>query len=156
MPKHIRLTTNQLKNYWKKVHKTRTCWLWVGSESRGYGTLKVLGTHLYSHRVAYFLATGNQPGKLEVCHSCDNTRCVNPQHLFLGTHLENMIDMKLKGRGNTRPICGEQHIHSKLTEKQIKQIRITPGTQQSIAQEYKISQALVCKIKHNQCWKHVR
>lgn len=75
------------------------CLEWTGSlDKNGYGKLKVQGKQYYTHRIAYQLGYGLDPKELFVCHKCDNPKCVNPQHLFLGTHQDNMDDMLRKGR----------------------------------------------------------
>lgn len=63
-----------------------------------YSMVRHQGKPTNAHRVAYLLARGEITNGLEVCHSCDNTRCINPAHLFLGTHKQNMVDMSAKGR----------------------------------------------------------
>lgn len=86
--------------FWADVKKTDSCWLWVGYSSNGrYGTLSVerkrLGAHIYSYMLHHGLY---ERPKLKVCHRCDVPLCVNPAHLFLGTHQENMLDASRKGR----------------------------------------------------------
>lgn len=98
------LTDQQLKNFWAKVNKTDTCWNWTGAQSpAGYGQFgvgdKTTGfKSVLAHRLSYLLQNGLIPNNLEVMHLCDNPSCVNPDHLRVGTHLENMQDMINKGR----------------------------------------------------------
>ena len=86
-----------LANFWNRVHKTETCWLWTGSiRPNGYGTIGRKG--ISTHRLAWELTYGPVPQALQVLHHCDNPPCVNPLHLFLGTHIDNMKDKSQKGR----------------------------------------------------------
>lgn len=98
------LSEKDVERFWSKVEPLRdpsTCWEWQGSVLRHhlpYGRFKAQGrTHL-AHRVSWFIAAGKDAGPLQVLHRCDNPRCVNPHHLFLGTHLDNMRDRNAKGR----------------------------------------------------------
>jgi len=77
------------------------CWLWKGAtNSDGYGMLRFRGKKDGAHRVAYTLFRGEIAPRMFVCHTCDIPCCVNPDHLWVGTHAENMRDMVAKGRHN--------------------------------------------------------
>lgn len=78
---------------------TGGCWWWLGAiNADGYGTLKVDGETVYAHRFAFEATYGPIPPDQEISHACDNPSCVRPDHLHLGSHADNMHEMKLRGR----------------------------------------------------------
>lgn len=96
----------EAKGFWEQVHKTESCWLWTGSIGRGgYGRFRKQreGLDKLAHRWCWIDQYGAIPDGLYVCHKCDIPLCVRPDHLFLGTHADNMLDKCRKGRarGNT-------------------------------------------------------
>ena len=99
MPKGVFARPSVADRFWKKVDKSGDCWLWMGLRFRsGYGMISVEGRSAVTHRVAWSLANGPIANGMFVLHSCDVRHCVNPAHLFLGTHADNMRDMTNKGR----------------------------------------------------------
>lgn len=87
------------ERFWSFVHKTATCWLWTGTTSgSGYGSFWNGSRPMRAHRFSWMLAGGELPAGMELLHQCDNPLCVNPAHLRLGTHAENMQEAKERRR----------------------------------------------------------
>ena len=152
-------TDRQLCNLWAKIDEggPDDCWNWTGGcNSAGYGMFGLGCSSMYlAHRIAYFLAKGD-PGKLCVCHSCDNPKCCNPTHLFLGTRADNNRDMAEKGRATS----GEKNPHSILTLAQVTEIKTTLkdpplGMGSALARKYGVSTATISRIKTGKRWGHV-
>lgn len=154
------------RRFWAKVDKRDPddCWLWTGSVLRsGYGMLAVKGKGTLAHRVSWGIHNGPIPigeGWHGVCvlHRCDVRNCVNPNHLFLGTHAENMRDMEAKGRG--RQPRGEKTAPAKLTEGDVLEIRrryASGGwTQTELGDEFGVSQAAISLIIVGRNWPWLR
>lgn len=142
-------------NFSKGYEKKNECWIWRNENKiNGYGIFGTKGKNLSAHRAAYMLFKGEIGNGLDVCHTCDNRRCVNPEHLFLGTRSVNMKDCLKKGRLS----CGEMRYNAKLTENDIKDIRrkrIEGKTYREIGQEHGVSYETCYDIANYRTWKHI-
>lgn len=165
------------------------CWEWPASVNpqTGYGQLSawVEGKHklFTAHRIAYSAAKGPIPDGLSVCHVCDNRKCVNPDHLFVGEQLDNMRDMWSKGRGRhvnaavpwqhanpervprgdrhhlkKDPSCmprGSAHPGAKLQEADVAYIRASAEKGVRLAERFGVSQGIISAIRTRRIWKHL-
>lgn len=130
------------KRFLEKVKVMESgCHEWQSTIHRdGYGKFFYLGRQVQAHRIAYMLFVGSPEGKF-VCHSCDNRKCVNPEHLFLGTSKDNVADMDLKGRRNRI---------RKLTPEMVLKVREMLAqrySQQYIADMFNVKQVAISRIK---------
>lgn len=176
------------KRFWMKVKmkSQNDCWTWTaGRNGSGYGAFKANGGQHAAHRVSYELSFGKIQEGLFICHRCDNPVCVNPRHLFVGTHKDNMKDMSTKGRSASgerhisrlhperlargdrhgshlhpeRVPRGERNGNAKMTSEKVRQIReallIEGVVQKEIAKQFGVSAHAVSKLNRNKSWKHV-
>ena len=133
------------------------CVEWGGSiQSDGYGTATFRSKFWLAHRLAWTLTNGPIPVGMCVCHKCDNPRCCNPNHLFLGSHSDNMADMRRKGRRkgvNTK----ERNGRARLSEEQVAMIRSLykrgEVRQVDLAARFSISQCMISAIVRGVNWK---
>src|SRR6185503_1885498 len=126
------------------------CWNWTGHiHHTGYGMYRSGG----AHRFSYEMANGPIPDGLWVLHKCDNRKCVNPDHLFLGTVQDNVDDMHAKGRAHKA--TGEASSNARLTTAQVIAIRGDNRIHAEIAKDYDISLSTVSAIKTKRNWVHV-
>jgi DNA-binding XRE family transcriptional regulator len=131
------------------------CWKTDFSCIRGgYPKISVEGKIKLVHRVMYELHFGEIPPGMYVCHTCDNRKCVNPDHLFLGTPQDNMDDMKNKGRSRK----GSQHGRAKLNEEQVLEIKRLLAekdlTHEKIAKRFGVSRQTITHIKNGKYWNY--
>lgn len=133
------------------------CWIWDGLRNKaGYGRIRLKYSDKTCHRYSWELHNGLIPKDKIVCHHCDVTSCVNPSHLYLGTHQDNANDRSNRNRG--RDQAGSKHNMAKLTEAQVLQIKeklINGATANQIMGEYSVSRMTVSNIKLSKSWKHI-
>lgn len=134
---------------WSSVDRSGgvdSCWNWQRSTtSKGYGVTYVKGKQVLAHRLALNVSGVSIPDGMYALHRCDNPRCCNPAHLFLGTKAENNADMHRKMRHS----FGERHKRSKLTSAQVEEIkaaRTSGKTQREVAAMFGIGQTQVWRI----------
>ena len=136
------------------------CWEWQGAprnknSNDSYGSTNIGRKSFLAHRASYELYKGEIPPGILVCHTCDNQKCVNPEHLFLGTHADNSRDMAQKHRG----VNGEKNKNSILTANKVMEIRFAEKMgnmrQKDIAGVFGVSVKTVAKIVNNKTWKHL-
>jgi hypothetical protein len=157
--------TDVVTRFWSYVSKKGVgCWEWTGCKhTAGYGMINMGGRYgriERAHRLSWIIHFGPIPDKLCVCHHCDNRKCVNPDHLFLGSRSDNNRDMKLKGRCDRikRP-RGERSGNSKLTESDIVNIRMeyskTKPLLRELSVKYGVSPQQIYRIVTRKSWAHV-
>lgn len=163
----VKVSEKTIKRFWSKVVKREgnMCWEWCAGASNNYGVFyaKELNGMGLAHRAAFAISRGYLPSsRLDVCHDCDNPKCVRFDHLFLGTRKDNMRDMSKKGRHLQTDIKshGELHYSAKLKEKDVHEIRslFKAGgmTCFHISLLMGISDSVVRQIVLGQIWKHVK
>lgn len=153
-----------------KIDPVSNCWIWqltLGKD--GYGKAKRRGQTIRAHRLSYLTFCGDIPSNLFVCHRCDTPACVNPSHLWIGTHFENELDKTNKGRRSPSPAIthpetipkGEQASASVLNAKQVEEVYVL-GMQNMLAKEIKaklglkVSESAICRILNGATWKHLK
>lgn len=156
---------NDAERFWAKVDKSGECWEWTGGLSNGYGRIRLggrTGKQILTHRLSYIWKHPLTIDLLEhpdicVCHRCDNPKCVNPSHLFLGSQHDNHNDMVLKGRIADKR--GEKHHLAKLTEHDVREIRTRYAnggiTQNKLALEYGVNNSTLNRIILRGRWSHI-
>jgi len=151
---------NTPDKFWSHVDKSGECWEWQGyCMPSGYGHWRYKGkTHL-CHRLSWMFTNGEISDGLCVCHHCDNPKCVKPDHLFLGTHADNVRDKVTKGRARGKTMFGEDNPASKLDKRQVRRIRHLRKecgfTLSRLAELYDVSIATIHRVIDGTTWSNV-
>lgn len=153
--RRIKIRITPLERFFKYVDITdeTDCWLWKGQipKERRYGYFTINSKALRAHRYIYTQIFGEIKKGYEVCHTCDNPSCVNPWHLFLGTHEDNMKDMVNKNRSRK----GEKSAKAKLTQEEVLKIKHDERKASFLSTEYKVSKSTIYDIKKGKTWCHL-
>lgn len=154
-PEYASPVQRQLRRFWNNVEKSDGCWTWTGAvfaNGLGYGSVYFDGKTRLAHRVSWLIHTGEEADKL-VLHHCDNPKCVNPEHLYVGDHKDNARDRETRNR--RRKIRGEEIGNSKLAEADVIAIRAAIGTCDELGERFGVSRSLISLIKLRKIWAHV-
>jgi hypothetical protein len=139
--------------FWAKVDKNGDCWEWMANTRKGYGSIKVSGISVYAHRLSWEMQNGPLQNGMLVLHKCDNPRCVNPSHLFVGTQKDNMEDREAKDRGADRR--GNKNGRSKIPQAAIALILASKESLSTLALKYGVSKTAIRLIKIGKNWSHL-
>lgn len=163
----IKIRKPLIERFWPRVNKNgdNGCWNWTAALSAaGYGQIGAQGERkiLYTHRLSWEIANGQIPNGMVICHKCDNPKCCNPDHLFMGTQKQNMQDARKKGRDvhSRHPNCfpiGHKAARAKITNEQASEMmkEIYGGALRSVtAKKFGVSVSLISKIINGKCRKH--
>jgi hypothetical protein len=132
------------------------CWPWLGYSKRyGYIWDPNVGKCVLAHRKSYEINIGRIPDGMNVLHKCDNTLCVNPHHLFLGTQQDNMADKKNKGRTSSTVLPGELCKHNTLTNKDVLEIRACKTPIRKLAKKYGVSCSTIWRARKIKTFRNI-
>lgn len=147
---------NTTNDFWNKINikNNDDCWIWLGGLFKtGYGAFHINYKTVLAHRYSYELTYGKILNGMLVLHKCDNKKCCNPKHLFLGTQKDNMDDMINKGRS----LFGEKHPQHKLMKNNVEEIKklYTEGkySQYNLAKIFNVKQVTIWRIINNVAWR---
>jgi hypothetical protein len=129
------------------------CIRWTGSHNtKGYGSINAGGKTRGAHRVAYEVLVGPIPDGLYVLHHCDNPKCTNPQHLFVGTHADNMADAASKGRLSG---SGSNQVLTPADVREIRALTDAGVTRAELARRFGVSRSTIIEVVNRQAWRSV-
>lgn len=134
------------------IDKSGSCWEWTGRRNKsGYGLTAIRGGSELAHRAYWQLVVGEVPGDMCLLHSCDNKKCVNPAHLRIGTHAENMAEAKERNR--MRPMRGSDNGMAKISYQIAEEIRADKTSSNvSLAKKYGVSDVVISKVRLGKSW----
>jgi hypothetical protein len=147
-------------DFWSRADKTETgCWLWSGTLIHGYGSVRFRGRSWRAHRLAWILTHGQIPKDQGILHLCDQPSCIRPEHLYAGSHSENMQDAHNRSRfPRTGQRPGEAHAMAKLTAEDVRAIhsRLVNGeSQAALSKAFGVTASNIGAISRGKSWRHL-
>lgn len=142
--------------FWGRVRRAgpADCWEWDGElDSRGYGRIERSGRRWLAHRIALALDGRTPSVDRFACHTCDNPRCVNPAHLFIGTNRDNALDCIRKGRA--RRAVGERNGMTTLSDDQVRRIRASRLPVKHLAERHRVTISTIYRLRKRVTWGHL-
>ena len=153
LPPRIR-TDSPEDRFMSSFEERNGCWLWDGDlKESGYGLFCAFGKKWAAHRASWMLFRGPIPDGLHVLHRCDVRNCVNPDHLWLGTHSENMQDMTAKGR--RRGPAGEAATWAILDEAKVREILASDEPGAALARRFGVGSTTIYAVRNGRTWKGI-
>jgi hypothetical protein len=144
---NITLSESDIKRFWDNVNKKGLdeCWEWKSNDLRGkgYGYIRVKDKNIKANRISWVIHNGPIPESKLVLHKCDNPRCVNPNHLYVGTHSDNNMDREYR---NSNYLKGRMSKFSSEDIDTIKKLYIDGVYQKDIAKQFNVSQSYISFI----------
>lgn len=133
------------------------CWIWTASVNKaGYGQISMPGRPMLAHRVCWEFYKGPIPNGKFICHKCDTPGCINPDHMFVGDHRDNMQDMRNKGRApKVESAKGDKNKSSKISNETALAIFNAEGPQREICKTFNVSRSTLQAIKYGRQWSSV-
>lgn len=153
------LSQKAIDRFWRKVNKTDSCWEWIGCIGTGYGHGTMNGKRYLAHRMSWQIHFGEIREGMEICHRCNNRKCVRPDHLYEGTHSMNIRDAYKDGILKQRKGWQNRKLPNKLTPAQVSEIRCRipfKGCLTRWAKEYHVDRSLIGLIRNEKIWVGVR
>ena len=156
-----------MRRFWAKIDSSGDCWLWTGGQrGNGYGCFKVNGKVLSAHRASWAIEHGEVPTDKLVLHKCNNRSCVNPKHLYIGTHKDNVADAIREGthyqlkatdirQGKNKGVKNGSSKLDNIKVRDIRRLRKEGLGCRELGRLYTVDHSIISEVVNHKIWKHV-